>query len=128
MAKVHLFTVHVGADVRPVSIEASTKRDALANLERKLVAEGIDPRTVKYRYGGVETGSVHATDLNIWALRQLLVGGQDARPGATATSFPNELTATSKPHVQRCVQAGLARVAGKRIELTELGKSILGAS
>lgn len=62
-------------------------------------------------------------------LRNHLAGGRDAQPGATRTSFPNQIAAVSAPHLRRCLQAGLCRAVGGRngsIELTDAGKSLLG--
>jgi hypothetical protein len=124
MAKEHLFEVHHAGKIEPYTLPGKTKTEAVAVLRRELANKGITPD--KIMYGGVATGSVKATDLNIWALQNLLAGGKDARPGATKISFPNQLTAVDKPHIQRCVQAGLATVAGNQIVLTEAGIKLLG--
>lgn len=124
MAKVHTFVVERGSERLPLEFTAATKREAVDKLYKHLAAAGIVAD--KALYTGVKTGSVAATDLNLSVLRNRLAGGRDARMGATATSFPNQLEATAIPHLRRCMQAGLCEPKGHKIVLTPAGMAALG--
>ncbi len=123
MAKTHLFVAYVGDKPYEYEIDSPTKNAAVTKVRAKLATDGIVPD--KLMYGGIKTGSVTATDLNLYALRSFLAGGRDAQPGATDRSFPNAIHSVDAPHIKRCIQAGIAKVDGRMIVLTDLGRAVL---
>lgn len=59
------------------------------------------------------------TALNLWVLRRIADG---------RTRFPNAIEATSAEHMRRCMKAGLVRVMGKELELTEDGIAAIAST
>src|SRR5579859_6193408 len=60
--------------------------------------------------------TTRATDLNLYVL---------SRTFGDSLETANRIPATSRPHIKRCVLAGLVEVAGASLRLTEAGKAAL---
>lgn len=56
-----------------------------------------------------------ATSLNVSALTELVVKADGHR------SFPNQIYAIDKPHIRRCIEAGLVEPEGRQLVLTDAG-------
>lgn len=62
------------------------------------------------------------THTNLFALREAFTGG-----GELASRVPNSLPPTRLPHLRRCLAAGLVRVEGRELTLTDAGVAALAA-
>jgi hypothetical protein len=65
--------------------------------------------TKRHKVGG---GITRATDLNVWTMGRVF---------GDAVRVPNRLEPTSVAGMRRCVAAGLVRVEGQELALTEEG-------
>lgn len=59
------------------------------------------------------------TDLNLFALTELVI----ANGGRIA--FSNRIAATDRPHIVRCMRAGLIAADGEMLRLTDAGRAIV---